>query len=55
LNNQDYWWSKYDAMMIEIAIKQHQPEGRIAVNVAVFPGRLNDFSKKYPKHQEIAN
>jgi hypothetical protein len=54
LNNQDYWWSKYDAMMLEIAIQQHQPEGRIAVDVAVFLRRLNDLSKKYPKHQEIA-
>lgn len=54
LNNQDYWWSKYDAMMLELAIKQRQPEGRIAVNVAVYMRRLDDLIKKYPKHQEIA-
>jgi hypothetical protein len=54
LNNQDYWWAKYDAMMLELAIKQHQPEGRIAVNLASSIRRLDDLSKKFPKHQEIA-
>jgi hypothetical protein len=54
LNSQDYWWSKYDAMMLELAIKQHQPEGHIAVDDEIFLRRLGDLSKKYPKHQEIA-
>jgi hypothetical protein len=54
LNNQDYWWTKYDAMMLELAIKNRQPEGRIAVNVAVTLRRIDDLIKKYPKHQEIA-
>jgi len=54
LNNQDYWWAKYDAMMLELAIKQHQPEGHIAVDLASSIRRLDDLSKKYPKHQEIA-
>jgi hypothetical protein len=54
LNNQDYWWAKFDAMMLELAIKQHQPEGRIAVDVAISIRRLDDLTKKYPKHQEIA-
>ena len=54
LNNQDYWWAKYDAMMLELAIKQHQPEGHIAVDLAGSIRRLEDLSKKYPKHQEIA-
>ena len=54
LNDQDYWWSKYDAMMLEIAIKQRQPEGRIAVDVAIDLRRLNDLVKKYPQHKEIA-
>jgi hypothetical protein len=54
LNDQDYWWSKYDAMMLEIAIKQRQPEGSIAVNIAVDLRRLNDLVKKYPMHKEIA-
>jgi hypothetical protein len=54
LNNQDYWWAKFDAMMLEIAIKQHQPEGHIAVDLASSIRRLEDLSKKFPKHQEIA-
>jgi hypothetical protein len=54
LNNQDYWWAKYDAMMLEIAIKQHQPEGRISVDLGSSIRRLDDLSKKFPKHQEIA-
>jgi len=54
LNNQDYWWAKFDAMMLEIAIKQHQPEGRIAVDLASSMRRLDDLTAKYPKHQEIA-
>jgi hypothetical protein len=54
LNDQDYWWSKFDAMMLEIAIKQRQPEGHIAVDVAVYLRRLNDLVKKYPNHKEIA-
>src|SRR5882724_7927381 len=54
LNNQDYWWAKYDAMMLELAIKQHQPEGRIAVNLASSIRRLDELTKKFPKHQEIA-
>jgi hypothetical protein len=54
LNNQDYWWAKYDAMMLELAIKQHQPEGRISVNLGSSIRRLDDLAKKYPNHQEIA-
>jgi len=54
LNDQDYWWAKYDAMMLEIAIKQRQPEGPIAVDLAIFNRRLDSLIKKYPKHQEIA-
>jgi hypothetical protein len=54
LNDQDYWWAKFDAMMLELAIKQHQPEGHIAVDLASSIRRLDELSKKYPKHQEIA-
>ena len=53
LNNQDYWWAKYDAMMLELAIKQHQPEGRIGVNLASSIRRLNDLEKQFPKHEGI--
>ncbi len=54
LNDQDYWWAKYDAMMLELAIKQHQPEGHIAVDLASSIRRLDDLAKKYPQHKEIA-
>jgi hypothetical protein len=54
LNDQDYWWAKFDAMMLELAIKEHQPEGHIAVDLASSIRRLDELSKKYPKHQEIA-
>lgn len=54
LNDQDYWWAKFDAMMVELAIQQHQPEGRISVELASSIRRLDDLSKKYPNHQEIA-
>jgi len=54
LNNQDYWWAKFDAMMLEMAIKQRQPEGKIAVDLASSIRRLDDLTKQFPKHQEIA-
>jgi hypothetical protein len=54
LNDQDYWWAKFDATMLELAIKTHQPEGHIAVDLASSIRRLDDLMKKYPKHAEIA-
>src|SRR6185369_10916494 len=53
LNNQDYWWSKFDMMMLDLAIKQRQPEGRIGLNLASTIRRLDELAKKYPKHEEI--
>jgi hypothetical protein len=53
LNSQDYWWTKFDAMMLEIALKQHQPEGRIGIDVAIALRRMDDLTKKYPKHEGI--
>jgi hypothetical protein len=53
LNSQDYWWTKFDAMMLDIALKQHQPEGRIGVNIAIALRRIEDLQKKYPKHEGI--
>ena len=40
-------------MMLDIALKQHQPEGRIGLNLASSSKRLDDLAKKYPKHEEI--
>ena len=53
LMDQDYWWAKFDRDMLELAIKQHQPEGRIDLNLARSINRLNDLIKKYPKHEEL--
>jgi hypothetical protein len=53
LNDQDYWWAKFDAMMLELAVKQRQPEGRIGMNLATSLRRLEELAKKYPKHEEI--
>ncbi len=41
LNDQDYWWTKFDLMMMDLAIKQDQPDGRIGLELA--------------KHEEIQN
>jgi hypothetical protein len=54
LNSQDYWWARYDDMMLSEAIKQHQPEGRIGLQLASMLNRLKDLSNKYPKHEEVA-
>jgi len=53
LDDQDYWGARWDARMLEEAIKTRQPEGPISINVAVGLRRLNDLAKKYPKHEEI--
>src|SRR4051812_41489601 len=53
INDQDYWWTKFDMMMLDLAIKQHQPEGHIAVDLASTIRRLDDLVKKFPKHEEI--
>jgi hypothetical protein len=53
LDDQDYWWAKWDAKMLDEAIKTRQPEGRISVNIGSSLRRLDDLAKKYPKHEEI--
>jgi hypothetical protein len=53
LNDQDYWWTKFDLMMLDLAIKARQPEGHIAVDLASTSRRLGDLTKKFPKHEEI--
>ena len=50
LNDQDYWWTKYDMTMLDICLKQHQPEGHIGLNLAITGRRLDDLIKKYPQH-----
>jgi len=53
LADQDYWWAKFDNMMLDLAVKQHQPEGRIGFNNVQAIRRLDDLIKKYPKHEDL--
>jgi hypothetical protein len=53
LNVQEYWRARWDSMMLDLAIKQHQPEGRIGHDLAGMITNLEDLEKKYPKHEEI--
>jgi hypothetical protein len=53
LNDQDYWWAKFDDMMLDLAVKQKQPEGAIAVSLASSTRRLDELAKKYPAHEDI--
>jgi hypothetical protein len=53
LDDQDYWWTKFDMMMLDKALEQKQPEGRIAVNLEIARRRLDDLIKKYPKHEDL--
>src|SRR4051794_21231136 len=53
IDSQDYWWTKWDMMMLDFALKQHQPEGKIGLELASTLKRLDDLAKQYPKHEEI--
>lgn len=53
LADQDYWFAKFDANMLELALKQRQPEGRIGLNLVSSIKKLDELVKKYPKHEEI--
>ena len=39
--------------MLDLAVKQHQPEGRIAVDSEIAIRRLNELIEKYPKHEDL--
>lgn len=53
LHNQDYWWAKFDAMMLEEAIRTRQPEGHISIDLASSLSRLKSLSEKFPEHADI--
>ncbi len=53
LNDRDYWQAKFDIMMLDMAIKQRQPEGRIGLNLVSTIKNLDDLIKKYPNHEEL--
>src|SRR5713226_7103027 len=53
LNSQDYWWAKFDDMMLDRCIKAHQPEGRIGLQLVGMTKRLDDLEKQYPSDEEL--
>jgi hypothetical protein len=53
LADRDYLQARWDIMMLDLAVKQKQPEGRIGLNLVSTIKNLEDLSKKYPKHEEI--
>jgi hypothetical protein len=53
LPDRDYWQAKFDTMMLDLALKQRQPEGRIGFNLASVGRAMDDLAKKYPTHEEI--
>src|SRR5438874_2050837 len=53
LADRDYWQARWDIMMLDLAIKQRQPEGKIGLNLVSTIKNLEDLAKKYPNHEEI--
>lgn len=53
LNDQDYWWAKFDVMMLEEAIKTRQPEGRVSIDLASLRRKIETLVQKYPAHEGI--
>src|SRR5437763_5210647 len=53
LNDRDYWQAKWDMMMLDYALKQKQPEGKIGYNLVSTIRNLEDLHKKYPKHEDV--
>ncbi len=53
LADQDYWWAKFDMTMLDLAVKERQPEGKIGLNLVSTINRLDDLIKKYPKHEDL--
>jgi len=51
--SRDYWQSKFNAGQLEQAIKDHQPEGAIALQLISATQLVDDLLKKYPNHREL--
>jgi hypothetical protein len=51
--SRDYWQSKFNADQLEQAIKDHQPEGAIALQLISATQLVDDLLKKYPNHGEL--
>jgi len=53
IKSRDYWQSKFNAEQLEQAIKDHQPEGAIGMNLIFSIRLLDDLLKQYPNHAEL--
>ena len=53
IDDQDYWWTKFDMMMLDLAMQQRQPEGAISLALASTINRLDELVKKYPNDDEL--
>jgi hypothetical protein len=53
LLDRDYWRAKWDAMRLDEAIKERQPEGAILMSVISETQLLDDLIKKYPNYQDF--
>lgn len=53
VNDRDYFQAKFDMMMLDMAIKQRQPEGRIGFNLVSALRNIDDIAAKYPNHEGI--
>ncbi len=49
----DYWNDKWNYERMDEAIKSHQPEGAIAVEVGSLVRNLDELSQKYPNDTEL--
>jgi hypothetical protein len=49
----EYWERKFDAIMMEDAIKTHQPQGPISIDLAVMQRELPALIKKYPDNANL--
>jgi hypothetical protein len=51
--SRDYWQSKFNADQLEQAIKDHQPEGAIALQLISAVELVDGLLKQYPNHTEL--
>ena len=53
IKSRDYWQSKFNAEQLEEAIKEHEPEGAIALQLISALDLVNGLLKQYPNHEEL--
>jgi hypothetical protein len=51
--DRDYWRANWNSMRMDDAIKEHQPEGAILMQVIGQLQLLNDLIKKYPNDEDL--